>query len=121
MQEVKYRNFGYKFQYNKKRYGQKCGGKKLTQPDMSRTVKEMVNASNRGLTVNIDNRLYYPDEVDDTLIEINDLSDIDELKEQQETFKKHREHTEQLKKQKEVKTNDETKPEDHDKGGTTED
>lgn len=71
---------GYYFQYNPKIHSQLCTGKKITQPNMSKTVKQMVELSNRGLLVPIDNRLQYPDQEDDTLINVYDLSDIDNLK-----------------------------------------
>jgi len=55
-------------------------GKKITQPNMAHTVKEMIERTNQGLTVNIDPNLIYPDHEDDSLLsDINDLSDIDNV------------------------------------------
>lgn len=91
--------FCYRFNYDKKKHSQACKGDKITQPNMSYSIQQMVEASNRGLTVRIDPRLRYLDDEDDTLIEVKDLTDIDVLKTNYEHVNEFVE-----KKEKELKT-----------------
>lgn len=106
--------FGYKFEFDPNIHAQKCGGKKITQPSMGYTIAEMVEASNRGLTVRMDRQLQYPEEEDDHLMDIKDLSDIDILRDGLEQYQTKKIELEKLKKEKtkESQTNDEDKPDE---------
>lgn len=95
----------YKFKYDKKQHTQKCGGKKLTQPNMSYSIQEMIEASNRGLSVRVDTSLQYLDNEDDSLLQVNDLTDIDEIKETLTEFNKKRDDVEKKRLEKVYKTN----------------
>jgi hypothetical protein len=79
MAKLKKRFHDYTFEFDPKIHAQKCGGVQITQPGMALTVKEMLVRSQAGQLIPMDDRLVYPEEEDDTLFEINDLTDIDQM------------------------------------------
>jgi hypothetical protein len=63
-------------------------GEVHTMPGMAPTIQDLVEASNRGTAVRIDQRLSYPEHEDDHLYDPTDLSDLDAMKLQIEEINK---------------------------------
>ncbi len=72
--------YGYKQQPHNGGQSFDQNGEVHTMPGMAPTIQELVEASNRGTAVLIDQRLNYPEHEDDHLYDPTDLSDLDLMK-----------------------------------------
>jgi hypothetical protein len=72
--------YGYKQQPHSGGQSFDQNGEVHTMPGMAPTIQELIEASNRGTAVRIDQRLSYPEHEDDHLYDPTDLSDLDLMK-----------------------------------------